>query len=752
MRAFRHSRRRPPFHRTGALVFAALASISGPVRPDGQKPSDVVEHVTVRLEQIDVSVSGPRAHIETLARSDFRVRIGGKALEDFTVDRVCAERSDERVAASPRPVTAAPDNRPPNAEVRRGVATYVFYFDHAHMTLAGRAEAIERAEALVPKLLAHGDRAMILSNAQKLTTYLRLTDDVSAVIAALDRLASDHDEFDPYAAEEDARVDSLLSALNEPTMKAPPPPRPPRPHGIPGRGGGASAGSGGSSFSGSGGSFGSLDSTDPDLDKPNDPASAAMRSFRIAQIRGLATAYAYEERWRQERDLRRLEMAMSRLADLDAPKALLYFADTMRANPGEHYLALLGQAAYETPDRRLENDAATARVNLDRVIERADALGIRFYTVEAGGLHGESLHLTGRYAGVGGENAAGPPPAANYQRHRDAQDTLASMALETGGQAFLNGGPTGRMADRILDDLSCIYVISFDPRSFPQDVPLKVDVSIARPGYKARTRQQLVIMGASTRQTARLLASFTAPEAVNSDVPLHLSLIPTGIGQGRFHSRVQVEVPPTGIAGATWDIGVSLLSQGMVSQEFSKRVTIDDGSVPIVLELDATFAPGPYEIVAVAHEATSDQIAARQIDGNWPALGDSDAHVGPVAVVQPAGAVFVRGDGRRTSGNLALVEEETARRESPTAIIGVVCRSKDGKHPIRVDRELIGEGSTPLEPAVIPYDPEEPCAQFRDLIPPNTLGEGRFRYVVRVSDGAKELARTERVFEVGAGR
>ena len=49
----------------------------------------------------------------------------------------------------------------------------------------------------------------------------------------------------------------------------------------------------------------------------------------------------------------------------------------------------------------------------------------------------------------------------------------------------------------------------------------------------------------------------------------------------------------------------------------------------IVLEREMTFPAGPYELVVVAHEVTTDQVFSRKIEGAWPNPNEQPAAVGP---------------------------------------------------------------------------------------------------------------------------
>lgn len=688
--------RRRPLRLLGApaLVLALTlgrTGIAAAAEPRKTAPKDLglVESAVTRLQQLDVTLIGQEADLQGITASDFEIKVGGEKLKRFLLDRVC----QEPVAAASPPSGAAAAVSPSAAPV--GAATFVFYFDHPHLTQAGRAAAIELAKDLVPKLVTDGNRAMVVSNAADLTTYVPLTDDGVAIVAALDRMRSDRNEWDPYAAQEEDRVADVQRTL-------------------------------GTSGDGSNSS--------------------------IEMAVAIATAYQLEERWRQERDLRRLDMVLGRLADLDAPKAVVYFADTMRSNAGEHYLSFFGPTTIEATRKgrhfedMTKNDAATASMNFDRVIDSAAALGVRFYTVEATGMSADSLNLASRSGTSNMRTSA--TIAANSQRHRDAQDSLASLAAETGGDVFLNGVAAPRVARKIAADLSCVYLVSFDPAGFRRDQPLAVKVKVKRPGIRVQVRGRTIIQGDSARLTSRLLATFAAPEASRIDVPLRIGLVPLGYRGGVFIARVQVVVPGSPVAGSAWDVGASLVSRGQVREDVSERVELQTPGVRVVLEKEMRFAAGPYELVAVAHESRTDRIGARKIEGSWASPDEKLAMVGPIALLQPASAAFLRGGAKHVTGNMVVDESDPVRADLPAALVGIVCRAKDQRETLRVERVLIGETETTFPPTEMAFPAQERCAQVRDLIPAATLGEGRYRYRIRISDRSGVLAEAERILVV----
>jgi len=202
-------------------------------------------------------------------------------------------------------------------------------------------------------------------------------------------------------------------------------------------------------------------------------------------------------------------------------------------------------------------------------------------------------------------------------------------------------------------------------------------------------------------------------------------------------------MPASRIPGTTWDIGASLVAAGSVAEAGSGRITIPDGSVPAVWEEDMTFPQGAFEIVAVSHDVTKDDIVSHTLRGSWPKLSAQPVSFGPIAVTQQARGGFLRNGASATSGALIVGEGDALEAAAPIAVVSLVCRDKDQK-AITVTRTLVGEVEVPVGTTELAMEPDERCAQILDLIPPKTLGPGSYRYVITARSGDRELARAER--------
>lgn len=554
-------------------------------------------------------------------------------------------------------------------------ASYMLYFDQPHLTMGGRLGAIEIAREFVRRVLPGNNRITILSNAAQLKVVHPLSSDPQSLLQALDTLENDREQWDLYAHGEPQRIAEVVRALND-------------------------------------------------------------RQDVVYAI-GRARTYQKEETWRAVKSMRRLKSALGQLVDLEAPRVALYFADTLRSNPGEHYLTFFGQALLQSDAglAMMDLDSLSGGSTFDRVVNEASAQGIRIYTVQAEGLVANfepSIPSTDVMV------QTGAMPASSRERHADAQKTLRDLAAETGGYAFLNGVRASRIAERMMTDSSCLFVASFDPSGFPEDSPLPVVVNVKRPGVRVRVRGRMVLQSERARLRTRLVRAFDVPGTIPDAVSIRAGLVPTGFADGNYSALLQISVPGTSIQDATWDLGASLVREHKVRGERSGRLSISRSFVPVIFEAEMRFKPGDYELVAVGHEAGSGLVTSDEIAMAWPDPNLERATIGPIAILQPFAGAFLREGRSRNFGSLVRSPLDPVLGGRPAALVGLVCRGRHQRGRFDVERSLVGDSEVEFPP--LSFDLEDDrCAQVRDVVPANTLGPGYYRYEVRVLRDGESL-------------
>lgn len=681
------------------LLISASARAEGAEVPPPLQPG-ITEGVETRLVQFEVRVSRKGAPVSGLTASDFDIELGGKPLTKFTVDDMCFG------AAAPFPGVPAP--KP---------GSYIFYFDEPELTVDGRHRAIEVARLVVPALLAHGHDLMILRNGDSLRTDTNWTHDPAVVSAALDRVAADPGNGDSSRADAEQvhferLFDQLAGAVRVAEMQKQMALRGER-----------------SSHAGS-----QSPSNDPDSPayRPG-PAVMAAQSVGTAALAQLLLQFqplVQDELRRTKRDLERLRGAVRLLALRDAPKGLVYFADTLRRDPGDVLVRTLDSATHITrflgdPRWRAEADAWNADGEFQALVRDSSTYGVRFYAVEGRGL--------------------GMP--SNWVR--SSQDTLASMALDTGGRFFLNGIAPERIAESVAADQSCWYLVSFAPSGWDLDRPLNLGVWPKTKGLRVETRSALVIPSRETLTQTRLIAAHFDDPALQSR-PLSVSFYPVGGSTKSFQVLAQVRLPERDVPlarDALWDVGFDVMSQGEIVAHSSSGVTWRGSGQPPVYQTTLSLPAGPYEIVAVAHEASSDSIRAGRLNGTWPPLPADPVTLSLPALAQPQSGGIVLDGKVRATGIVVRGDGNPVDPRTSVAFVTAACVEGPKDAVFRAERRIVGATEVSFAPMRLSPD-EGRCVQIRDLVAAHSLGAGRLTYFVRILSGDTEIASQELPFDV----
>lgn len=674
-----------------------LEEVGESEEPGPPHATGLIERSGSRLAQIDITVLGPPDAVATLEPQDLRIKINRTRIRDFRLDRLCDPAGPPGRGTPPDPsdpsgTTGATDTAgvaspgAPGAPVLRLPASYLLYFDQTHLTLRGRLRAIDLAEELLERLLRDGDRAMIVSSSREVRVFQPLTDDLGALQEALRKLEHDDRQWDTYAEREEARVLEVVDALNE------------------------------------------------------------QNDFRRAV--GVARTHLKEEQWRADRAFRRLELTLGRLVDLDPPKAMIVFSDTLRANAGDHYMSFFGRTLMEKSGLTgLGEQSSMMGLSFDSLINEAAAQSIRLYGVQAEGLV-SYFDMTPTSAALAKTRTV---PNSSRERVGGAQKTLRDMAGETGGRAFLNGVSAQKIAERMLEDSACVYLASFDPAGFREDMPLRAKVETDRKDVQLRVRGRLVVQSESARTTSRLLRAFGSPDTIEDPFEVSTHVIPTGFEDGSYSVLLQFSMPGVPLHGTTWDMGLSVVAGERVHEESSGRLSLSGPGVPIVFEREVRLKPGDYDIVSVVHETSSGLVASDRLQVSWPDPTEAPAVLTALALLQPASGAFYREGETRRSGSLARGPQHPVDSALPVGLVGLVCGSRRNKGDLVVERKLVGASAIEFPPLALDLR-DGRCAQTRDLVPAGTLAPGRYHYDVRLVQDGEPLFGSSRDFFVVPGR
>ena len=654
------------FPHRGPLVLSLLLIVSFPAfasEPDPQKDldtnqrlsTDLQERVEKRLIQLDVTVTGPADVVATLTSEDFElyignIALGGQRIEDLHVDRICTGIADSQKMESGGQCE-------PERTALVPTASYVFYFDQAHLSMEGRVRSLELARGLIDDLVTPASPAMIVSSGAETRTFADMTYDRPVLIEALDQIEKDPKQRDYFAELEFSR---------------------------------------------------------------------AVKSFNAMKCGGWFTKFVVESTQEAEVDhtttaVRRLAMALRRLSDLPPPKVMFYFGDTLKSKPGQGYLRPQHFTDIGPGDRY-----AAAKI-FDAMLNDAAEAVVRIYGIQAG----YPLGLGSRYLSA-------------------ARHTLMALGKQTGGGYFLYGTPVEKMTRKLKRDLACFYVLSFDPTGLPEDRRLGVQLEVTRSKVKLHTRRQIIVRSEAARKETELMAAFASPEVSSSGLSFVGTVIPVGYTDGKYSALVQIAVPPSSFDASHWNFGVSPASGGKENVA-QRSVSMNRAGVPVVFEAELDLSPGPQELVLVAQDTVSRKIGSRMLRTAWPDPDNAPVTIGPVAVLQPADALFLRGEATRKHGFLIHGPEQPIRTDQPTVLVALVCAdSSRDQGPVRVQRSLAGSDAATFPDIEVDWREGDRCAHVRDLVSAGVMTEGVFSYRIRVLDGTRVLVEREHTFEAAS--
>jgi VWFA-related protein len=228
-----------------------------------------------------------------------------------------------------------------------------------------------------------------------------------------------------------------------------------------------------------------------------------------------------------------LHHLLASLGGLDGRKALVYVGDGVANQVGTDVFGLVEEMNC-TSQPAIDMPKLDTTTPLRQVTTAANANLVTFYTLEAAGLR--------TYA-----SAEHQHPLISFQLSRridlDRQDSLTTLARETGGRAALNGSDFRHDLEEIAADLGGGYSLGFTP-AHPGDGKIhQLRVELGRPGLRAAYRQTYRDRSAAERLEGQVEAALIHGYADN---PLAASLklgTATPAEHGRVLLPVQVRVP-----------------------------------------------------------------------------------------------------------------------------------------------------------------------------------------------------------------
>ncbi|HXO39998.1 MAG TPA: VWA domain-containing protein [Thermoanaerobaculia bacterium] len=246
-----------------------------------------------------------------------------------------------------------------------------------------------------------------------------------------------------------------------------------------------------------------------------DSAQAMARAYADAVFAEVKMTYAS------------LYHLLESLGGMDGRKVLLYVGDGVATQVGTDVFGQVEEMCGHV--NQFADVKLDATAPLRQVVATANANLVTFYTLEATGLRSY----------VSAEHSR---PLVSFQLSRmidaDRQDSLTSLARETGGRAALNGNDFTRDLEEIAAELGGGYSLGFTPLQPGDGKAHQLKVELKRPGLRASYRQSYRDRSAAERLEGQVEAALIHGYADN---PLAASL-KLGTASPSEHGRVLVPV------------------------------------------------------------------------------------------------------------------------------------------------------------------------------------------------------------------
>ncbi len=197
----------------------------------------------------------------------------------------------------------------------------------------------------------------------------------------------------------------------------------------------------------------------------------------------------------------------------------------------------------------LSRDGIENQASLRAAINAAVRANLSIYTLDTRGLQAISPlgdASTGSLRGTGGFN--GGAIQNNLDANFASQETLTTLAADTGGKAFLDSNDFAPAFAQIQRDSSAYYVLGFQPLSRVRDGRYrKLTVRVNRPGVKLEYRAGYYapadFQHAAKEDREQELQEQLASDLPATDLSLYLDANYFRLEEGRFFVAVDLIVP-----------------------------------------------------------------------------------------------------------------------------------------------------------------------------------------------------------------
>ena len=503
-------------------------------------------------------------------------------------------------------------------------------------------------------------------------------------------------------------------------------------------------------------SFSTSLTIDQDFTADRETLTAALDGFGSAGGQGFAAGATPEEDtpdngaaftpddtefniFNTDRRLDALQSLADQLSGIEQKKSVIYFSSGMSQQGQDN------------------------QVELRRTVDRANRANVSIYAADMRGLQAVVPGGDASTASVRGTSAfSGASTRNQFDRLAATQDTLTTMAEDTGGRAFFDSNGFGAVFDRVVRDTSAYYVLGYSSTNGARDGRFRrITVRLKRSDLKLEYRSGYYAPRDFAHSTGddreqqlqdQLLSDLSA-----TDLSAYVSSAFFRLGDNRYFVPLSVIVPgyqlPITKATAKNKATVDIL--GIVRDQQRRPVTrirdtmrlspdaADDLKKKTVqYETGVELPPGSYHVKVVVRENQDGTLGSYETDLVVPDLRRETVKMSSVVVGTQLQPVSRRGDANPLVKDGRELVPNVTRVVSTGQHLYFYYELYDPSQPVNVltsivffrDRQRAFE--TPLVAARELTAPDRKTAVFQFDVPASALRPGRYTCQINVIDDA----------------
>jgi len=313
---------------------------------------------------------------------------------------------------------------------------------------------------------------------------------------------------------------------------------------------------------------------------------------------------------------------------------------------------------------------ADNQVELRAAIDRAVKANLAIYPVDARGLEAVVPGGDARQASAGGTDVfSGRALARQLDQQLTSQDTLASLAADTGGRTFFDTNDLSGVYERVVQDSSAYYVLGYVSTNPARDGRFRrVKIRVARPDLKVEHRSGYYadrdFRHAGREDRERQLQDQLLSDLSATDFPVWVQSAHFRTGESRFYVPLSIAVPGSALplARSGTEERTSLDLVGVVRDEANRAVArirdtlnvsgADVRRKSVQYRTGFVLPPGKFRLKVVVRENEGGAFGSFETDIAVPDLRRSPVklssvvfgtQVGPAVHVDPPSPVAKEG-------------------------------------------------------------------------------------------------------------